>query len=102
EPEVVPVGCGEDGERADRQVRGVPGELVGALAFDLDRERPLLDLGAVPEVECDGGGVEGRAEVGARRRCLGGDHPTASSTASSDASTVLEPVTSTASASLRP
>ena len=93
----------EEREHAQREVRRVARQLVGALAADLDLELVrVLDLQLVPELERGSGRVEARAEVRGRRGREGADHPIASSTASSVASTVCEPPSSTAPASFSP
>ena len=85
-----------------REMRRVARQLVGPFAVDLDGERRLLDLDRVPEVERRGRGVEPRADVRGRRRRSRDDHASASSTASSEASTMVAVDASTAPASLRP
>ena len=70
-------------------MRRVARQLAGAFAADLDLELVgVLDLELVPQLERRPGRVEARAEVRRRCRCEGADHPIASSTASSVASTV--------------
>ena len=89
EPEAAASQRGEDREHSEREMRRVMRQLPGAFAADLDLELVgVLDLQLVPELERRPGRIESRAEVRRRRRCKGTNHPIASSTASSVASTV--------------
>src|SRR5581483_1379340 len=101
EPPAVHGGMHREGPQ--REMRGVAGQLVGALALDLDDEAVRgLDRQLVPEVERRGRGVEARAEIRRRRGRGRADHASASRTASTDAATGRDGGSSTAPASFRP